>query len=189
MSPSADPRTPLSDVDLGDLVTLPDGRVLTLRSKVVLPAPAGSMAGFVLAGEMEVLLGTPDAVSAPHQLYVPSPRPPVSLSTGVEVAHGAARYWAPHLPGLSGAMGAISYRVIAVRGSVHPVVAVYRSGEPVFFVRVSEAWGENLDVTRMPRSSDTEVDVPRYSAEVIPSGMPAPARTPSLYEQFAQVSR
>lgn len=182
-----DSSTPLAHVSLGDIIILPDGRGLTARSRVALPTPVHSMAGFIICGEMEVLLSTPSTSNGPVNVYVPIDYLPVEQAQCRVVAEGAARYWAPHLPALSGAMGEVFYRVLEVRGSVDPIVVVYRGQELIVFIRATFAWGDDIRVMYMDRSDANDVDVVRHSAVVddpslVPDLVPADERT--LYHQF-----
>lgn len=164
---------PLSDVELGDIVVLPDGRALTARSKVELPAPTGSMAGFVICGEMEVLLSIPVSNSSPVNVYVPVDHLPGSLANSRTVCEGAASYWAPHLPSITGAMAEILYRVVEVRGSVDPIVIVYRGAEVIVFIRTTFAYGSDLKVLFMPRTDANDYDVARH-AGILDAPVPVP---------------
>lgn len=180
-----DVLTQLAEARLGDLVVLPDGRSLSVRARASLPTPVGSMAGFVLCGEFEVLLGTPSSAAAPVDVYVPLPKMPESVKQARVVQEGAATYWAPHLPALKSAMSELLYRIVEVRGQVDPVVIVWRGKEPVVFVRASFADPDDLDVKQMP---DEEVigDVRRESAVTSSGGISDDAAErvrKSLYER------
>lgn len=185
-SPAA--SLPLADVQLGDVVVLPDGRAMTARARVSLPVPCGSMAGFVIVGEMDALLSTPPTANGPVAVYVPIGYVP---SGQVRPVHeGVARYWAPHLPALGGAMGEIAYRVMEVRGSVDPIVCTWRSGELIVFIRASYARGSDLQLMRMARGVDNEVALARHSA-LVTQPVPATEEVPivpahTLYETFTR---
>ena len=173
----ADPQQlhPLAYVALGDLVALPDGRRLSVRSRVSLPLPEGSMAGFVICGELEVLLSMPAQHGAPFGVYIPIPYLPESASDAKVVFEGVTSYWAPHLPSSSGAMGELAWRVLRVRNALDPLVAVYRGSELVVFVKASEASGGDLSVRYMPRPGEQDAPVVRHSALI---GAPAPTLQP-----------
>lgn len=158
-------EVPLRDTELGDIVVLPDGRGLTARSKVVLPSVVGSMAGFVLCGELEVLLSIPTSATAPINVYVPVDYVP-ELASSRTVHEGAASYWAPHLPSITGAMAEILYRVVEIRGSVDPVVIVYRGVEVIVFIRTTFAHPSDIKVLYMPRTDANDYDVTRHAATV-----------------------
>jgi hypothetical protein len=179
---------PLARVQLGDLITLPNGRAVTARARVTLEFPIHEMAGFIICNELEVLLATPSTTRGPVSVYTPVDHMPYPKEHLREVAAGATRYWAPHLPGLTGAMGELLFRVFEVRGSVDPVVVVYRGEELVVFIKASYAFGEDLKVSYMPRSNDNDLDVTRHAAVVDdPSLVPDPlTSTPrrSLYDQM-----
>jgi hypothetical protein len=176
--------TPIAQLALGDIVSLPEGRDLTVRSRVTLTNPVGSMAGFVLLGEMELVLAIPSVYSAPVGVYLPVERFPVPSTHTRCASEGAARYWAPHLPAIGQAMGEIYYRVFEVRGSVDPVVVIYRGPEAVVFVRTGYTWDADLRITslaRDPRNEDIAVD--RHAAEVTVTPARAPA-TADVYADF-----
>lgn len=156
----------LSDTVLGDVVVLPDGRALTVRSRVDLPVQIGSINGFVLMGELEALLGFPPLDADPFLVYQPVPYLPVDPSRCRLAAEGVTRYWAPHLPAASGAMGEVAYRVLEVRGQLDPVVIVYRSSEMVVFVRTAIAFGNDLKVLAMDRPLSDSDPVARHAAFV-----------------------
>lgn len=179
-------QIPLTEVELGDVVMLPDGRALTARIKVDLPGPVGSMSSFVVCGEMEILLSVPATPNAPFNIYVPVDYFPGSLEHAQTRYEGAASYWAPHLPGITGAMAEVLYRVVEVRGSVDPVVIIYRGAEFIVFIRTSYAFGSDLKVLHMPRSDANDYDVVRHAGIVDapvavpqqePRHLPTPAKT------------
>ncbi len=159
----------IADLALGDVVTMPDGRPLTVRSVVSLSVPVGSMAGFVLLGEMEMLLATPPSPSDPLGVYLPVERFPVPEEMARVAATGAARYWAPHLPAVAGAMGEIQFRVLEVRGSVDPIVVVYRGPDVVVFVKTGHMDARFLRVLRLQRPVGPEAEVERHAATVAPA--------------------
>lgn len=168
---------PLARTSLGDLVVLPDGRALTARARVSLPVPEGSMSGFVICGELEVLLSLPPSVSAPASVYVPIAYLPEQARSPKVVFEGVTSYWAPHLPGLAGAMGELSFRVLRVRNTLDPLVLTYRGREPIVFVKASEASLSDLTVRFMPRGTANDVPVTRSSA-LVGVRSPVPVHTP-----------
>jgi hypothetical protein len=178
---------PLADVALGDVIVVPDGRSLTVRAKVPLPIPVGSMAGFVICGDMEMLLSTPSFNDAPVTVYQPLGHLPPAARNGRSVCEGAAAYWAPHLPAIGGAMGEILWRVVEVRGSVDPIVIVYRGNEVTVFVRTGEVWGSQLEVLYMRRDIDNDLTVARHSSVVIPARLPIPSEVPDEIEAPVRV--
>jgi hypothetical protein len=175
MSAADLPLHPLAYVALGDLVSLPDGRRLSVRARVSLPVPEGPMAGFLICGELEALLSLPSQQHAPVGVYIPIPYLPQSAADAKVVFEGVTSYWAPHLPSVAGAMGELAWRVLRVRNAFDPLVAVYRGNELVVFVKASEAALEDLSVRFMPRTGDDDATVARHSALV---GAPAPAPVP-----------
>lgn len=170
---------PLAHVALGDIVTLPDGRQMTVRAAARLAVPIGSLAGFVVCGELDVVLTTPATPDSPVNLYLPVDQIPGLAQRAQTAAEGATRYWAPHLPALRGAMGELLYRILEVRGSIHPVILVYRGQEVIRFVRASDLDPQQMRVMYMDRSSANDVDVVRHSATVATRAaapLSAPAR-------------
>lgn len=164
---------PLSEVELGDVVILPDGRGLTARGKVELEGTVGSMTGFVVCGELEVLLSIPAGPSSPINVYVRIPSVP---SDRVRTAfHGVMSYWAPHLPSITGAMAELPYRVLEVQGSIDPIVILWRGEEPVIFMRATFAYPDDIKVLHMPRTDANDYDVARH-AGVVDAPVAAPAR-------------
>lgn len=175
----------LTNLALGDVLVLPDGRAMTVRSQVTLPFPAGSMAGFVIVGEMEALLSIP-STAAPALVYVPIDYLPTNAESARVVCEGATNYWAPHLPALQGAMGEVLYRVALLRGSVDPIVIVYRGPEVIVFIRASIAPMSEIEVLRMQRGDTTNIAVTRHAAIVTsPSTIPSevPAEEPAYTRQ------
>lgn len=177
---------PLETLHLGDLVQLPDGRQLTARARAMLPAPLGSMAGFVICGELEAMVSVPPRQGNKVLGYHPVADPPGDVRTARSVFHGACSYWAPHLPGQRQGMGELLYKVLEVPGSVDPVVLVWRGREVVIFVR-GEAFESGLKVMYMPRDAEDLSDVDWRTSEVLPgqlvpddpSQVPVPAERPA----------
>jgi hypothetical protein len=180
------PDLPLANIELGDIVVLPDGRAMTARARVSLPHPVGSMAGFVLAGELEILLAAPRSVRDQIAVYTPISYLPASASHYRVAVEGATRYWAPHLPALGGAMGEVLYKVLEIRGQVDPAVIVTRGEELVVFIKATVAAPGDLQVMYMPRHTGPEVAVERHSGTVVPvfdptspAHIPLPATAPA----------
>lgn len=168
---------PLARSELGDLVTLPDGRSLSVRARVSLPSPEGSMAGFLILGELELLLSMPHRLHAPFGVYIPISYLPDYAADAKSVFEGVTSYWSPHLPAISGAMGELAWRVLRVRNRLDPLVLVYRGQEMVVFVKASEASSGDVSVRFMPRTRDNEHEVTRQSALVgSPHPLPVPSR-------------
>lgn len=174
---------------LGDMIVLPDGRTLSLRSMASLSEPVGSMSGFWLLGELEVLAATPPSHDQPLNIYLPVQKFPVSEDRVITAVEGVARYWAPHLPAIGGAAGEIRFRVMSVRGSVDPIVTIHRGPDTTVFVRTSFAWGSQLDVLQMNRDPSAERSVDRFSAELQPRPLNIEVPAPSLYETFTSAHR
>lgn len=176
---------PLADVALGDILTLPDGRCLTARARVTLPVPSGSMAGFVILGEMEALVSVPVYTGHSILVYDPISSIPVAANTARVVAEGAANYWAPHLPAVQAAMGEVLYRVVEVRGSIHPLVFVYRGQELIVFVMSQAIDPLQVDRLAMPQGDTSDVLVSRHAALVT---SPHPVSVPDFVEAPVRVS-
>lgn len=159
---------PLETLHLGDLVQLPDGRQATARSRVKLPMPLGSMAGFVICGELEMLLSVPPTETGSVLAYSPLDYLPSSARTARAVFSGACSYWAPHLAAQRLGMGELLYKVLEVPGSVNPVVICWRSREAVIFVS-GESVAGGVKVLYMPRDQEDLSQVDWRSSKVIPS--------------------
>lgn len=165
---------PLEDVALGDVVTLHDGRSLTVRSSVVLPQPIGSLSSFLLAGELDVILAVgPGQVS----VYCPVEFATPASNDYTIVCEGAASYYAPHVPALAGAMGEVQFRLVMLRGSVDPLILLWRENELIVFKRETYTSRDAIEVLPM-RRGDTRSAVPlvRHAASVEPAaGQALPA--------------
>lgn len=175
----------LDVVHLGDVVCLPDGRHMTVRAKVELPMPLGSMSGFLVCGELEALLSMPPSGSSLALLYQPVDMLPREARQARAVFSGACSYWAPHLPAQRQAMGELLYKVAEVPGSVDPLVIVWRGPEAVMFVRTESFSADSLSVLYMPRDNEDTSQVvwrtstvrqPSLVPDVVP--VPAPAAVP-----------
>lgn len=186
--------TDLSRAALGDLVELPDGRSATVRAVMArLSHPVGPMSGFVLAGEIgpqAVLLGLPAVVGGQVLVYAALDRVPAHAMDAVEVTSGVMTYWAPHLPGMSGAMGQLGFKVCAVRGQNEPMVLVWRGRELVVFVLAGVCSPAEVSVQALRRDSATEAPVTRVAAAVTTPDRATPAPQQDaigLYERFVNV--
>lgn len=162
----------LLGLQLGDIVTLPDQREVTVRSiERSLAQPVGTMAGFVLAGEIgpqATLLSIPTNPDGQVLLYSPLENIPSRCKDARCVVEGAVSYWSPHLPNLSGAMGELTYRVFDIRGSIAPMVLVWRSGERVVFVQSAVATFAQLRFDYLGRDlGKTEVAQERHASRVL----------------------
>lgn len=176
---SSSPVT-LPAVELGDLVRLPDGNVLSIRGKVVLPSPVRAMSGFVVAGELGVLLSLPTSPADPAIIMVPTP----GLSTPPErwkvISEGAFRYWSPQLPSVAGAMGELQFRVIT-HGTIDPVIFIYKYPETIIFVRSDSVHIRDIAVSPMARNVANEISVTRVAARVeAPVAQPVYAPRPRV---------
>lgn len=169
----------LQDTRLGDIICLPDGRAMTARVVVPLPEVVGSMSGFVICGEMEILLSDPAEPQHPINVYVPIDTFPFPKEQCRVLYEGATFYWAPHLPSLSGAMAEVTFRIIEVRGKLDPVIMVWLGPELIVFIRATAALPEHLEFIRLNRSSANEKDVARHAAVVSPVRAPRPASAPA----------
>jgi hypothetical protein len=172
---------PLASVALGDIISLPGGGDSTVRGRVSWTLPAGTMTGFLVMGELENLLSLPSDSREQFLLYRASDQLPAELAHARVAYEGAFSYWSPHLPALQGAMGELLYRVFLIRGSVDPVVGVYRGSyedsERIFFIRSSGLDSEDLLVRHMRRDVDNKIALTRHSAIVrVPVATPVPVR-------------
>lgn len=194
-APAHAPYQQLRELELGDILALPDGRQLTVRAvEPALNVPVGPMAGFILAGEVgpqATLLSVPPAPNGPVGIYTPLDRIPASAAAAVPVCEGAVSYWAPHLPNVSGAMGELGYRVCRVRGQIDPLVLIWRGPERVVFVRSAVTSAGHLSMVMMPRDrAATEVDQARHAAVVTtPAHVPAPVEVPQRAGAWAPLRR
>lgn len=171
---------PLADAQLGDLVTLPDGRSYSIRGRVRLTTPVRGIAGFVVAGECQVVLTTDTVSGGPIGVYLPGTLPAGAHIT--PIAEGALRYWAPHLPAISGAMGELLWRLVGVSGHADPVVVLYRGEEVIPFIRSTFVWPGDVDVATLDRSTDNDRAVTRHRSVVnSPSSVPETAPAEELY--------
>lgn len=162
-SPTLTPSR-LESAHLGDIVCLPDGRRLTVRSRVKLPMPVGSMAIFMVVGEMEALVSLAPDPAGDVGLYHPV-RLTAEMARRTQVIfEGVANYWSPHLPATRQAMGEVGFKVADVAGANDPLVVVYRSGEPIAFVRSSSVPAGSLGVMHMPRDNEDTSHVARVTA-------------------------
>lgn len=174
----------LGNLRLGDIVVLPDGTSTTARGKTVFEIPVGTMAGFIICGELKVLLGSPNTEEAPVNIYVSIDQFPSALNRARVAAEGAMRYWAPHLPSLGGAMGELTYRVLQIRGSSDPVVIIYRGDEAIVFIRATQVNRKDLRIFPMDSSVRNEINVQRQTG-VINAPDRSKEEEKTLYETFA----
>jgi hypothetical protein len=63
-------------------------------------------------------------------------------------------------------MGEVMFRVLEVRGSVDPIVVVYRGPDVVVFMRTGHLGTGALRILRMQRPIGEEQSVDRYAATV-----------------------
>lgn len=164
---------PLSSLALGDLITLPDGSSHSVRAHASWSVPIKDIVGFVLLGEMRLILDIPASGRA-VDVYVPADRTPDDPSHLSSQAQGLVRYWAPHLPPVSGAMSELSYRLLTTPVRIDPVFVLYRQGEAVIFVKSGQIPFSSLRTDRLGhRNSETPAD--RYSASLSPQPAYRPA--------------
>lgn len=171
--------TALSGLALGDIVTLPPARSLSVRVSVDLPDNDLSLSGFVALGELELLLMSPCDSRGDLIVLEPVDYLPPQASSARVLAEGAAAYWAPHLSAHAGGMGEVYYRLLMPRGQVTPMVLMYRGPELVVFVHVGTESPESVQVLRMPRSAQDATTVSRVAAVVDPLNVPLPSRAPT----------
>lgn len=172
-------RAPFSHVALGDLITLPDGTSISVRSRVSLTTPVRQLSGFLIGGECQVVITVPALAHDPLGVLLPGRIP---HGAGVHsLVEGATSYWAPHLPAVRGAMGELLWRVAHVDGVAEPVVILYRGEERIPYLHRGVLWPKDLTFTGLPRTSENDIDVPRHSGEVI-TALP----TDQLWEKVVQ---
>ena len=171
--------SPLAGLELGDVVTLPDGRSLSIRALAAFSEPQMTVGGFVILGECESMLTTPSRQGLPHLEYLPVGT--LSAAKGARVMlEGVASYWAPHLPSYVDAMGELPFRLLEVPGHSDPWILVYRGPEVLVFMRSRESDLGQLGVLHMPRRVGAdEVQIRRHAATIMPSYVPAPSQIPA----------
>ena len=171
---------PLASLSLGDLITLQDGSSHSVRAHASWTSPIKDIVGFVLLGEMRLILDIPASGRA-VDVYIPSDRTPDDPSHLSSQAQGLVRYWAPHLPPVSGAMSELSYRLLTTPMRIDPVFILYRQGEAIIFVKSGQIPFGSLRTDRLDkRSIETPVD--RYSASLAPAPVYQP--TSEVYKEL-----
>lgn len=174
------PITLTDSVSLGDLLRISSLRQMHIvRGVVELPRTVGYVGGFVVAGELDALLSVPTRPTDPIGFYTPAPRMPVPAQHTRSLVEGVFNYWAPHLPAIQGAMGELAFRVIEARGSVDPVIVLYRGEEPVVFVRTAYVAPGEIRFDCLERR-DTTGAVIRHAATVAPPAL----ESSNLYERM-----
>ena len=178
---------PFADAALGDIIRLPtDHRDYTVRGSARLSKTVGSMAGFLIAGELHALISTPERFDGPVSIYTVSREMPVEASKCRSAHEGVFRYWAPHLPSVQAAMGELAFRVLRVRGTVDPLVIVYRDDEPIIFTRATVVSVSDIALTPLERNDEVG-EATRHAALVRAPGTPEPNAS-QLYESFTNVA-
>lgn len=155
---------------LGDLITLPDGRVLPIRAlEQQFAHDVGPLRGFALLGEIGpecMMLAIPTAVGTPLPVYSPLKDVPAGTPALREIISGVVSYWPPHLPGYKAAMGELGYKVFAVRGTVDPLIMMWRGRELVVFVKSGTVDPSSILVEHLSRKSGVDPQIRRYAATV-----------------------
>lgn len=183
----------MNQLQLGDVVVMPDNVAHTVRARVDLPTPVKMMDGFVILGELRYLLSTAGDSGGFVAVYTAIDYPPRRLESGRVVVEGATAYLAPHVAHLSGAAGELTYQVVEIPGSMDPVVVVNRGPEKVYFVRNAYTEESAFRVLLLPRTTANDVDVARSSATVgetvipprEPAYLPGYAPAPPLHAPAA----
>lgn len=163
---------PLASLALGDLITLPDGSSHSVRAHASWSVPIKDILGFVLLGEMRLILDIPASGRA-VDVYIPADRTPDDPAHLTSQAQGLVRYWAPHLPPVSGAMSELSYRLLTTPIRIDPVFVLYRQGEAVIFVKSGQIPFHSLRTDRLDLRN-AEAQAPRYSASLTPAPVTVP---------------
>jgi hypothetical protein len=143
-------------------------------------APIKDIVGFVLLGEMRLILDIPASGRA-VDVYIPSDKTPDDPSHLASQAQGLVRYWAPHLPPVSGAMSELSYRLLTTPLRIDPVFILYRQGEAIIFIKSGQIPFSSLRTDRLDKNS-LETPVDRYSASLAPSPVYQP--TSEIYKEL-----
>lgn len=173
----------LHTLNLGDMIELPTGQKITVRARVRLPETVGAMRGFIICGELEILLGIPENSGETIVGYRRIKTLPKFIKNVQAIFKGACSYWAPHLPGMRQAMGELLYKVLEVPGSIDPIVIVWRGQEAVIFVK-GESYKGDMRVLYMPRHSENLDSLDWTSSEVLP--LPAVYTVPEEIEEFVK---
>jgi hypothetical protein len=171
---------PLFDIALGDIVTIAGSHSYTVRAHAVWPTPIADLSGFVLLGELDMILGIP-ASGRPIDMYLPVTRFSVTSSVLQSVSEGAVRYWPPHMPSHGGVMAELLYRLLASTDRSDTGFIMYRSSEAVVFQRTTGLPYEHVQTSRMTRGS-VEGPVERHTASFTP--VPAYVPPSALYEKL-----
>ncbi len=178
--PQHDSHAPLEDLALGDVVSIAGTHTYSVRALATWHAPILDLFGFVVLGELDLLLGVP-ASGRPVDLYLPTTRFREHPSTMSSASEGVVRYWAPHLPSHGGAMAELLYRLLLVEGQIEPIFVLYRGDEAVVFERNRGIPHEHIQTSRLQRGAD-EGTLQKYQASFTPLPAYVPATT--LYEQL-----
>ena len=179
---------PFTDVELGDILSLPDGRAVTARGRAMLPEPVGPLAGFVVVGELEGVLGIPAHPRGSLLVYQQVKGLPVPLERWRTACEGALRYFPPHLPGVPTALGELIYRVVEIRGWVDPVICLWRGSELVLFARAHTINPHEVRVLHAARPAEQEQEVARYAA-VIGVDAPVEVAQPARRSLISRIAR
>lgn len=156
----------INEINLGDILTLQTGEELTIRAIANYGQMLSGVSGFLVLGECKYILTINN--SRTSHLYKNSSPVPLHKSTKLLI-EGSMRYWSNHLPGVSGAMGELQFRMMEVPGNIKPWFYLYRGPERILFKPEKEYDLDSLKVMLMPRSSgQEEVDVVRHAVVIAP---------------------
>ena len=168
--------TDFSNAKLGDIIQLPDGEISTIRSIIRLPENFYETDLILIMGELDFILALsakkPETISIYKKInYIPP-----NLISRFE---GACRYWAPHLPSYSDAMGELLYRILENREEKEMLIVLYRGEEALPFRVSSNKNTLDFRIQKMPLTYDNDVYYPRHSSIVGSegSGELIPAKT------------
>lgn len=168
----------LRQLNLGDIVTFPDGRDFSLRMIADIPDNPLRISRLLALGDLELVLAAGDAASE-VQVLLPVETLPPGASSAKVLCDGAAAFWAPHLPAIGGAMGEITFRLLMLRSAFAPLAVLNRSGDHIFYLRMGTLELSRIKVTHLPVSALSSAPVARFAAVVDPIPVTVPTTAPA----------
>jgi hypothetical protein len=168
----------LSTVRLGDLLDVDGCGPVTVRSVAALSAARPSFTGFVVCGELDVVVTVPHAAGIRPSVHRPRPVRPDEFCGAVSVAAGVSSFWAPHSPPEPTALGELAWRVVSVPGYPEDVFIVWRGQEAIAFTFSHRP--HRVGIHALPPHRTVAGHTRRQQAYVVPVGaiaeLPAGAR-------------